>query len=546
MIWMLVLCTFSSVKGQQPILHLPMAGTADDISAFQQHGKIFGGVTPAEDRFGNPCGALYFNGVNGYISIPHSEKLNSIRQQFSLSTWIKLDEDTRDPNFRWLTLICKGENPEELDDMPHYRVQVFQGNTQSTVSINTELTEYDKDFKKHNLQYHQWYHIVLTYDGHQIKFYINADLVWEFDYQGVLKSNDAAVNIGRDIPGATEFYKGAMSDMRLFDVALDRNTIQNIYKKSTSYGAKDILSYTCPEDEIWIAEPGKCYANGVLPEPTANNLCGRVLMEQVKGPESGNQLKVGAHLISYKMSNGIDAAKYCDFTIHVKDQEAPILQAMQDTTIYHTAENTSLKYIYSLPKATDNCAIKSVDLVEGLKSGKTFPKGTTTLKFKAIDIHGNETFGSYQVHVVPNLEDDGQFVEVETPVMSDDDFEKELEKIPLVPGSKMDIENLIFKADSYTLNREAQQKLNVVKTFMKRYPNVVIEIGGHTNGIPTTAYCDRLSTQRAKACYEYLIKKGVPKNRLTYVGYGKRHLRFPADYRNPKNQRVELTILEVK
>src|SRR5690606_14511902 len=129
---------------------------------------------------------------------------------------------------RWLTLICKGEQAEELQDMPHYRVQIFQGNTQSTVSINTELTEYDKDFKKHNLQYHQWYHIVLTYDGSTIKWYVDADLVWEFEYNGILHANDADINIGRDIPGATEFYKGSMSDMRLFNVALDKNTIQQI------------------------------------------------------------------------------------------------------------------------------------------------------------------------------------------------------------------------------------------------------------------------------------------------------------------------------
>ncbi|MGB4899616.1 MAG: OmpA family protein, partial [Saprospiraceae bacterium] len=74
---------------------------------------------------------------------------------------------------------------------------------------------------------------------------------------------------------------------------------------------------------------------------------------------------------------------------------------------------------------------------------------------------------------------------------------------------------------------------------------LVVEIGGHTNGLPKDDFCDSLSLLRAKAVAEYLTVKGIPKERMTYVGYGRRK---PVDTNatregRAKNQRVELKIL---
>ena len=73
----------------------------------------------------------------------------------------------------------------------------------------------------------------------------------------------------------------------------------------------------------------------------------------------------------------------------------------------------------------------------------------------------------------------------------------------------------------------------------------MVEIGGHTNGLPKDDFCDSLSALRAKAVAEYLMHKGIPKERMTYVGYGRRK---PIDTNatregRARNQRVELKIL---
>lgn len=545
----LFFCYGTQIFAQKYILHLPMAGHAEDWSSNKNNGTIIGGVISTEDRFGNPCGALNFNGTNGFISIPHSASLGSIKKHFSVSVWMKLDPYPVSENLRWLTLICKGELPFETSTMPQYRVQVFQGNTQSTVSINTEFTENDWDFKKHNLEYDKWYHIVLTYDGSKVKFYINSEIAWSGSYHEKLSPNTAPVNIGRDIPGATEFFKGSMSDFRLYDGALSKSQIDDLYTHSKSYGYDKSMAFTCPKNQVVQTIPGKCHTIANLGEPTGESPCDGAKVRQISGAKNGDILQVGEENIVYEIYNDLGVNRNCAYSVTVRDKEAPVIEPLIDTFIYVSKEEKSLSFIYQLPNATDNCQLKDVQVIQGKESGREFPLGTTLLKFQATDIYGNIGFGQYNVHILQDSEE----VIPESPdtpetaeLISEDPFESKLDQIPITPGSKIEIDDLLFAADKTKLSRLSNERLDIVVKFMNRYPNVSIEIGGHTNGIPTKAYCEQLSTARAKTCYEYLISKGIAKDRLKYKGYGKSHLKFPADYRNPLNQRVELTILEVK
>lgn len=63
--------------------------------------------------------------------------------------------------------------------------------------------------------------------------------------------------------------------------------------------------------------------------------------------------------------------------------------------------------------------------------------------------------------------------------------------------------------------------------------------------MPSDAYCQRLSTARAKEVAEYLIKKGIQRDRVKYKGYGKSQP-IASDKTatgRKKNQRVEIKIL---
>jgi outer membrane protein OmpA-like peptidoglycan-associated protein len=114
-------------------------------------------------------------------------------------------------------------------------------------------------------------------------------------------------------------------------------------------------------------------------------------------------------------------------------------------------------------------------------------------------------------------------------------------------GSIINVKNLYFKADTSTIDKDSYEVLDEIYSFLKSNKNVKVEIGGHTNGIPPHDYCDKLSSTRAKAVYDYLVNRGIPADQLTSKGYGKRALIASDSTPNGriKNQRVELKILSV-
>ncbi len=112
-------------------------------------------------------------------------------------------------------------------------------------------------------------------------------------------------------------------------------------------------------------------------------------------------------------------------------------------------------------------------------------------------------------------------------------------------GETVRIENLYFKSDSASIQPESYRVLEELYQFMSEHSDVVIEVGGHTNNIPTDDFCNRLSTARAKEVFDYLLGRGISETRIRYKGYGKTQPVVPNvnAVNRQKNQRVEIKIL---
>ena len=121
----------------------------------------------------------------------------------------------------------------------------------------------------------------------------------------------------------------------------------------------------------------------------------------------------------------------------------------------------------------------------------------------------------------------------------------ELSRSELREGSTIRLDNLYFAVNKAIITDESNEELDEIFALLRRTPDLVVEIGGHTNGLCDASYCNKLSTDRAKAVYEYLIAKGISRSRITYKGYGKTEpvaTNSTADGRN-KNQRVDVKVL---
>jgi OmpA-OmpF porin, OOP family len=123
------------------------------------------------------------------------------------------------------------------------------------------------------------------------------------------------------------------------------------------------------------------------------------------------------------------------------------------------------------------------------------------------------------------------------------------------PGEQVDangcaigfvLKGVKFEFNADRLTSRAQEILDQVAETLLAYPDVRVEIGGHTDSLGRDSYNLALSERRARSARQYLIGRGVDAGRMTAVGYGE--ARPIADNDTPEgqeeNRRVELKVLE--
>ena len=89
-----------------------------------------------------------------------------------------------------------------------------------------------------------------------------------------------------------------------------------------------------------------------------------------------------------------------------------------------------------------------------------------------------------------------------------------------VPVS-IDLKGVNFDFDKATLRPDAVSILSEATEILKRYPELKVEVAGHTDQCGKDAYNQKLSERRATAVYDYLTSNGVDASRLQGpIGYG--------------------------
>jgi outer membrane protein OmpA-like peptidoglycan-associated protein len=111
------------------------------------------------------------------------------------------------------------------------------------------------------------------------------------------------------------------------------------------------------------------------------------------------------------------------------------------------------------------------------------------------------------------------------------------------------LDNIYFEPDMAVLTPGSMNAFPNYVSVLKKYKNNDMEIGGHVNHtdskLKETDPLFKLSEQRAKVVYQYLLDFGFDAAKLTYKGYGNSHLVIakPANEdEKRKNMRVEITV----
>ncbi|HET6228421.1 MAG TPA: OmpA family protein, partial [Bacteroidia bacterium] len=125
-----------------------------------------------------------------------------------------------------------------------------------------------------------------------------------------------------------------------------------------------------------------------------------------------------------------------------------------------------------------------------------------------------------------------------------------LEKIKA--GAKIVLNNIFFDSNKATLRKESASEIETLVKLLTDYPEIKIEVDGHTDNKGQDAINLKLSQSRAEAVVNALSAKGISKTRLAAKGFGKTQPIAPNALPNGKpnpagmqlNRRVEIKIID--
>ncbi|WP_316832662.1 OmpA family protein [Pedobacter aquatilis] len=86
------------------------------------------------------------------------------------------------------------------------------------------------------------------------------------------------------------------------------------------------------------------------------------------------------------------------------------------------------------------------------------------------------------------------------------------------------LENIYYDFDKSTIRADAATELDKLVKIMKDNPTIWIELGSHTDSRGNDQYNQWLSQSRANSAVQYIIERGINKNRITAKGYGETQL----------------------
>ena len=111
-------------------------------------------------------------------------------------------------------------------------------------------------------------------------------------------------------------------------------------------------------------------------------------------------------------------------------------------------------------------------------------------------------------------------------------------------GLIVNINDVLFDFNKYTLKPGAREKLAKVAGILLAYPGLKVQLEGHTDSIGSEEYNLKLSDARAGAVRDYLVSQSVPATNLTAAGFGKDNPVASNDTAagRQQNRRVEMVV----
>jgi hypothetical protein len=217
---LIVIASFSSCSKEKmpsPQSSTPVVNTTEAVMKFNGNltdscGKtgvegIVGIPAYVSDRHGNPGNALYLNGAS-------QVRYNNVSfkgQAMTMAAWVKYDNVGGGLEHIVDAYNAKGQGVSFIQSEDKF------GGLISTPSTNGIFG---------NIVDANWHHLAATYDGKDIKVYMDGVFAASTNHPGSIGGEARSVVIGAFMG---DFWKGAIDDLRIYSKVMTENEISKLF-----------------------------------------------------------------------------------------------------------------------------------------------------------------------------------------------------------------------------------------------------------------------------------------------------------------------------
>ena len=88
------------------------------------------------------------------------------------------------------------------------------------------------------------------------------------------------------------------------------------------------------------------------------------------------------------------------------------------------------------------------------------------------------------------------------------------------PGALVRLDNILYEFNKSELTKESKNELDTLVAFLKENKDVTVEVSSHTDCRGSNEYNQKLSQHRGQSCANYLVSRGIKRDKLLVKNYG--------------------------
>ena len=190
-------------------VYYKFSGNANDSSGNNIHASVYGGAGLTTDRFNSANSAYIFDGIDSYIG--NATQDFTTTSNVTVSFWVYTDVQAASLSY---FINCNDFGIAQRQGSPYISLAISTPSTSSAAAAITTGT---------------WYHITGTYDGTDIKIYLNGALNATTNHPGTISNSGRSLELGRSFSSPPLYWAGKIDSFRIYNRTLSAAEISALY-----------------------------------------------------------------------------------------------------------------------------------------------------------------------------------------------------------------------------------------------------------------------------------------------------------------------------